>query len=177
MGQTKICRFCGNVIYSDAETCEYCGNYLNKPHDNKDLFCSKCKAPVNTDDNFCQRCGAVFRIPEEGQFEKPFKHNINGIPYHIGILLKAFALSFAITVFAASGKETTFGGNCVFFSIAFVLSEIFLYIYFLPSIIAIENNNRNLCLIYILNLLLGITVIGWFVAIGLAMQSNKPPQP
>ena len=173
MGQTKICRYCGNVIDVDAENCEYCRKYLYKEHDNKDLFCAKCKAPVNTDDNFCQKCGAVFNIPDENEFNQPVEHNVNGIPYNIGILLTSFAISIAATVFAAVGKETTVGGNCVFFGIAFIIAEIFLYIYFLPSIIAIENNRPNTLLIYICNLLLGVTVIGWFFALILSLQSNQ----
>lgn len=176
MGQTKICRYCGNVIYSDAQTCEYCGKYLLKEHDNKDLFCAKCKAPVNTDDNFCQRCGAVFNLPDEDLTNLQKQHNIAGIPYHVGIFLTSLALSFAITVYAVSGKEMTAGDYFVYYSVAFVVSEIFLYIYFLPSIIAIENNNSNACLIYICNLLLGATIIGWIISLILALQSKKRPE-
>ena len=174
MSQTKICRYCGSVIYSDQETCEYCGKYLLKEHDNEELFCSKCKAPVNTDDNFCQKCGAVFNLNfnrEELMISR--KHNMSEIHYNIGILITSFILSIALTILAANGKEPAIGQNLIYFSIAFIGIEIFLYIYLLPSIIAIENNNPNIYLIYICNLLLGITVVGWFVALGLAMQSKQ----
>lgn len=175
MGNTKICRYCGNVLYSDAETCEYCGNYLLKEHDNPDLYCKKCKAPVNTDDNFCQECGAMFNMPPE-DIIKPKMHNMAGIPYNIGIFLTSLAIGFAMTVFYTSGKEVSLGENFVYFGIAFVISEILLYIYFLPSILAIENNNRNAYFIYICNLLLGITIVGWIVAMVYATQSkNVPP--
>lgn len=169
----KICRYCGQIIDRYAQNCEFCGRYLMKPHDNPDLVCIKCKAPVNTDDNFCQKCGAIFKIPENNEDEHSIQHNIAGIPYHIGILLTSFAVAFAVTVFCNVGKETIIGGDLVFFSIAFVVSEILLYIYFLPSIIAIENNHTNACLIYVCNLLLGVTVVGWFVALVLALQSNS----
>lgn len=173
MGQTKICRYCGNVIYKEDQTCEYCGKYLLKEHDNKDLFCAKCKAPVNTDDNFCQNCGAVFNLPDEDLTDLPKRRNIAGIPYNIGIFLTSLALGFAIMVYAASGKEMTTGDYFIYYAVAFVVSEIFLYIYFLPSIIAIENNHSNTFLIYICNLLFGITIIGWFVTLIIAIQSNE----
>jgi len=174
MGQTKICRFCGNVIYSDAQTCEYCGRYLCKPHDNPDLVCATCKAPVNTDDNFCQNCGAVFNIPEK-TYDTPMvvKGNMMGIPYNLGIFLTSIAASIAITVFATSGKDTTVGQYFLYAGIGFVVAEICFYIYFLPSIIAIEKNHPNSYLIYFCNLLLGITVVGWFVALTFALQSKK----
>ena len=172
MGDTKICRYCGNVIYSDAANCEYCKKYLLKPHDNPELYCKKCKAPVNTDDNFCQNCGAVFNIPEE-IIEVPSKGNIIGIPYNIGILLTAIAAGIAITVFGTSGKDVTTGGYFLYFIIGFIVAEIFFYIYFLPTILAIEKNNKNIYLIYFCNLLLGITVVGWFITLLLALNSKQ----
>ncbi|MBR6127540.1 superinfection immunity protein [bacterium] len=173
MADTKICRYCGNVIPRNAENCGYCGKYLLKKHDNPDLVCEECKAPVNTDDNFCQECGAIFGLPEVVINPEPYKGNMLGIPYNIGILLTSFAASIAVTVFATSGKDMTTGGYALFFSIAFIVSEIVLYIYFLPSILAIEKNNPNALMIYICNLLFGITIIGWFVTLIMGLQSNE----
>ncbi len=169
MGEMKICRHCGNEIKIDAKKCKYCKKELDIP-DTPELFCTKCKAPVNTEDNFCQRCGAIFNIPD---FEPPAKHNIHEIPYHLGILLKAFAASFAITVFAASGKEISVGGMIVYYLISFIVSEIFLYIYFLPSILAIENNKPNVLVLYLCNLLFGVTVIGWLVTLVMSFPSDN----
>ena len=170
MRETKICRYCGQEVDIDAKTCRYCKKDLCKEHDNPELFCKRCKAPVNTDDNFCQRCGAIFDIPEE---VKPAKHNASGIPYNIGILFTSFAVSLAATVFYTSGKTSTFGENSLIYCLAFVVSEIFLYIYFLPSILAIEKNNPNAYLIYICNLLLGVTVIGWLITLIFTMKTNQ----
>ena len=169
MRETKICRFCGNVLYRDEQKCSYCKKDLNI-EDTPDMFCKKCKAPVNEGDYFCQRCGAIFNIPEE---IVPEKHNMAGIPYHIGILLTSFAVSFAITILATAGKETNFFSSFIFYSIAFVAAEAALYIYFLPSIIAIENNHPNTLLIYIFNLLSGITIIGWIVTLIFAIKSKQ----
>ncbi len=173
MADTKICRYCGNEIFKDAETCEYCGRYLYKKQKTQGLSCTKCNAPVNDDDNYCQYCGAVFNIVQDNTIiKKPVRHNISGIPYNIIILLTSFALSILITAFMTAGTDKSTGGIIIVFSIAFVAAEIIQYLYFIPSIIAIENNNPNVPLVYILNLLLGITGIGWFVAFGLALQKK-----
>ena len=172
MKETKVCRYCGNVVYSYDQTCEFCGKYLCKEHDNPDLFCRKCKAPVNTDDNFCQECGVMFNLPENNT-EEHTKGNLIGIPYNIGIFLTSIAASIAITIFFASGNELSFGQNLGFFSIIFIVAEVFFYIYFLPSILAIEKNHQNIYFIYFCNLLFGITVIGWFITLMLALNSNK----
>ena len=169
MRETKICRFCGNVINSDEQKCKYCKKNLNIP-DTPDMFCKKCKAPVNIDDNFCQKCGAIFNIPDE---PIPQKHNDLEIPYNLGIFLTSLPMSLAITILASSGKETTIVNNLIVYGIAFVISEIVLYLYFLPSIIAIEKNHHNTFLIYICNLLLGITIVGWLVTLVIALQSNE----
>ena len=81
------------------------------------------------------------------------------------------AISAALTVLTGSGKETAF--DFIFFIVAFIAVEFILYIYFLPSIIAIENNHRNTLIIYITNLLLGIAIIGWFVTLVMAIQSDN----
>lgn len=175
MADTKTCRYCGNIIDSSAQNCPYCGRYLYKKSDNSELVCAECKAPVNTDDNFCQACGAVFSLPKNDitiPIEPP-KGNLLGIPYNIIILLTSFAASIAITLFVTVGKETNVGQMFLVFGIAFVAAIVSFYIYFLPSIIAIEKNHKNTSFIYLLNLLLGITVIGWFLTLILALQSEQ----
>ena len=172
MADTKICRYCGNVIPFNSENCRYCGKYLFKEHDHPDLYCKKCKSEVNTDDNFCQKCGAVFNIPEE-TYDVPINNrNLAGIPYNIGILFTSIAISIAATLVAATGKDSSVGQLSITFGVAFILAEIFLYIYFLPSILAIENNHPNTYFIYVCNLLFGVTIIGWFIVLVLAMQSK-----
>jgi len=63
-----------------------------------------------------------------------------------------------------------------------VLSSIFFFpffgfgtfMYFLPSIIAFAKNKRDLLVIFLLNLFLGITVIGWVVALVWAAKNDAP---
>ncbi|MET0010901.1 superinfection immunity protein [Dehalococcoides mccartyi] len=50
----------------------------------------------------------------------------------------------------------------IFGLISFTIS---LALYFLPSIIALANHRRNTLAIFLLNLLLGWTFIGWVVAL------------
>ena len=55
----------------------------------------------------------------------------------------------------------------------FIISEIFLYIYFLPSILAIENNKPNVLVLYLCNLLFGVTIIGWLVTLVMSFPSDN----
>ncbi len=46
--------------------------------------------------------------------------------------------------------------------------------YFLPSIIALARSKRDLLAIFLLNLLLGWSVIGWIVALVWAAKNDAP---
>jgi len=46
--------------------------------------------------------------------------------------------------------------------------------YFLPSIIALAKSKRDLLAIFLLNLFLGWSVIGWIVALVWAAKSDVP---
>ena len=54
-----------------------------------------------------------------------------------------------------------------FFGFGFVM-------YFLPSIIALARSKRDLLAIFLLNLFLGMTVIGWIVALVWASKNDVP---
>lgn len=49
-----------------------------------------------------------------------------------------------------------------------------LAMYFLPTIIAIARSKRDTLAIFLLNLFLGITVIGWIVALIWAAKHDNP---
>ena len=46
--------------------------------------------------------------------------------------------------------------------------------YFLPSIVALARSKRDLLAIFLLNLFLGWSVIGWIVALVWAAKSDAP---
>jgi hypothetical protein len=54
-----------------------------------------------------------------------------------------------------------------FFGLPFVM-------YFLPSIIALARSKRDLLAIFLLNLFLGWSVIGWIVALVWAAKNDAP---
>lgn len=54
-----------------------------------------------------------------------------------------------------------------FFGFGFVL-------YFLPSIIAVARSKRDTTAIFVLNLLLGWTAIGWVIALVWALKTDVP---
>ena len=49
-----------------------------------------------------------------------------------------------------------------------------LLMYFLPSIIALARNKRDTLAIFLLNLFLGWSIIGWFVALIWAVKTDVP---
>jgi predicted membrane protein len=53
------------------------------------------------------------------------------------------------------------------------LSLIGLLIYFLPTVVALANKKRNSLAIFVLNLLLGWTLVGWVVALVWAFIRDK----
>ena len=56
----------------------------------------------------------------------------------------------------------------------YLLSIVGVIVYFLPSIIAYTRpSNNNLSGVFIVNLLLGWTFIGWVVALVMAVQKSK----
>jgi Superinfection immunity protein len=46
--------------------------------------------------------------------------------------------------------------------------------YFLPSIIALARNKRDITAIFLLNLFLGWSIIGWIVALVWAVKHDAP---
>ena len=60
-----------------------------------------------------------------------------------------------------------------------ILFIILVGLYFLPSIAAIQRE-KNTGMVFVLNLFLGWTIIGWVVSLALAMADkaeNKPSEP
>jgi hypothetical protein len=54
-----------------------------------------------------------------------------------------------------------------FFGFGFVM-------YFIPSIVALARNKRDTLLIFLLNLFLGWSIIGWVIALVWALRSDYP---
>lgn len=50
-----------------------------------------------------------------------------------------------------------------------------LSLYFLPTIIALANNHHNAVAIFVLNLLLGWTLVGWVIALVWVLTKPAPP--
>jgi hypothetical protein len=48
------------------------------------------------------------------------------------------------------------------------------FLYFTPSIVALARNKRDTLLIFLLNLFLGWTAIGWIIALLWALKSDYP---
>jgi Superinfection immunity protein len=59
----------------------------------------------------------------------------------------------------------------------FALAVAAIGLYFLPSIVAYSRANHNVGAIFVLNLLLGWTFVGWVVALVWAFTRPQPPAP
>lgn len=59
----------------------------------------------------------------------------------------------------------------------FVVAALFLvlYIYFLPTITAIKKNSPYKTAAIIVNVLFGVTLLGWIIALVLASKQPPPP--
>jgi len=67
--------------------------------------------------------------------------------------------------------ETGFGAGEILVGI--VLFAVGFYLYFLPTITAINRKSVSAVPIGVANLLFGWTIIGWFVLLALAKSANK----
>ena len=47
------------------------------------------------------------------------------------------------------------------------------YLYFLPTVIATKKKHSNTTAIFLINLLLGFTIIGWIVALIFSVMEDK----
>lgn len=56
---------------------------------------------------------------------------------------------------------------------AIALFVLILFVYFIPTIAAIKNNHRNIGGIFVLNLFLGWTLLGWVIALVIAIWKEK----
>lgn len=56
------------------------------------------------------------------------------------------------------------------FLILWILFSVFLYM--LPTYIAIKKQKNNALQVFLINVFLGFTLIGWFVALVLALQND-----
>ena len=59
----------------------------------------------------------------------------------------------------------------------FIVFVVLLFAYFVPSLVACSRHHHNAAAVFILNLLLGWTMIGWVVALVMAATAVRPPAP
>jgi hypothetical protein len=56
-----------------------------------------------------------------------------------------------------------------------VLIFVFLLFYFLPTIVALSRKRHNTGAIFVLNIFLGWSLIGWVISLVWAVSSDQPP--
>ena len=150
---TKNCPYCGEIININAKKCKYCKTWIVKQEEEY-IRCPFCQEPVLADAEKCPHCGE-WLVDESNEnscgcgFANPM---VNGIAILSLIIL---IIGFFIAIFGG-GFETFFIALAI--AIAFCFG---MYIYFLPTIIAISRNHPQRLAIFLINLFFGETVIGW----------------
>jgi RsiW-degrading membrane proteinase PrsW (M82 family) len=84
-----------------------------------------------------------------------FKKFLKAIAWFLVIMVGGASLLIIITVSGDAGQNI---GALIFAAVAFVL-------YFLPTIIAAKRHHPNDAAIFVVNLFLGWTFLGWVVAL------------
>lgn len=61
----------------------------------------------------------------------------------------------------------------IYILLAFIL---ILFLYFLPAFLAFSRNHRNRWVILIVNIVFGVTILGWLIALVWAMNKVDDPK-
>ena len=161
--KTTKCKSCGRTINFSSksagliENCPYCGKFV-----------SLHECINNPDPEF--EWQPTFLKTEKLSIQDFWK--VVGISFGI---VAGIALLLTLLVFlwksqaVANGLQST--GTFVWNTgVLLAAGIIFLLIYFLPTIIAAKNQNKDVSAIFIINLLLGWTFLGWVIALAWAFK-------
>lgn len=125
--------------------------------------CQKCGNSMDVTAKFCPECGT------RGEPRQKVKNRRKKIGLKEGALI---VLAILIYVWAASslGRETSKSGVTPLDLLAFVF---ILVLYLFPTFIASARKVRNLGSIFVINLFLGWTFIGWVVALAMSFSDSR----
>lgn len=143
---TKKCQFCGGEISEYAETCEHCGKVL------EGKLCPYCKQKIPVSAKKCHFCGSHVERTKSKLVEF-----VNGVGGVILILL------------IIAGLTVDESGVSLIGALIFMIGWI---IYFLPTNIADDKMHRQTVPILLVNLVFGVTFIGWIIALVWALSSD-----
>lgn len=177
--KTKFCCFCGKEISINAKKCKYCGRWLNDTNDNvKHLNipqkeeevvqnktetkkqCPFCCQMIPSNARKCQYCGEWISETDNPQELCPGFFVFQSFAYAIFILL---TIGFSLGINLFSGLLI---GLCCFITY---------WLYFIPTYVALYREHRKTTAIFIINLILGETFIGWVVALVWALSGDRYP--
>ena len=140
--KTKQCPFCGNEIFENAQKCRHCGKWLNE----QKQICPYCLKEIPLNAKKCSFCGSSVRRKKS--------ELVKCVSILINILI----------IFICLGVELISNGNGAGILLCIVLM-ICCALYFLPTLIADGKMHKQTNIIFLVNLLFGITFIGWVAAL------------
>lgn len=148
--KTKNCPYCGGEIYETAQKCRHCGKWLNE----QKQICPYCLKEIPLNAKKCSFCGSsVQRKKSE-------------------LVKCANILLNILIVLISAGVEVASNGTGAGFLLALVLI-VCSALYFLPTRIADGKMHKQTNIIFLVNLLFGITFIGWVAALIWALIDNE----
>jgi hypothetical protein len=133
------------------------------------VTCSQCGIETASTGGPCPNCFHQLPIPAPAapEYFQPVVQNQSSNPYKpYYILVIGVVIVLAVTGLATAKPHTGDHLNAILGSVIAlsVLGVIGLFLYFLPTIIAIWNRHPKTVAIFVLNVLAGWTFVGWVVA-------------
>ncbi|MBV8470688.1 MAG: superinfection immunity protein [Burkholderiaceae bacterium] len=116
--------------------------------------CRECGHEISTSAAACVKCGAPV-VAETTSHQKP----VDAVKLFIyGLAL----LIFSVCIIGSPNKEGFAAGTA---------AMLILYVYFAPSLV-VNSQSKNRVSVFILNLFLGWTLLGWIVALAIAVRKD-----
>ena len=166
------CSECGKEIANNSKFCPKCGKEIISTESKNLKECSLCGKEEGTDSK-CAKCVNI--NPDIKRLDNAIE-DIDGTAYSNLSVWEKAKLSAQVTLstgVSGVGPQIENYDNSSFFLRTLAGIICCITIYLIPAGISIFRDSHNSVLVFLLNLFLGWTVIGWLVALLLSASSES----